>query len=166
MLVDVYRGVFYSQIPPPNRRPLGAHPFIAFPIRIGSNYGMSVAVTNGIRVEVESFYISERSDPDRDFWFFAYQVQIANEGPAPVRLVARHWVITDGNGGVKEVKGEGVVGSQPLLMPGESFAYQSACPLSTSVGSMHGSYQILGENGESFDATIAPFTLATPFSLN
>ena len=66
---------------------------------------MSIAVTDGIRVEVESFYISERSDPDRDFWFFAYQVQIANESKAPVRLVSRHWVITDGNGGVKEVRG-------------------------------------------------------------
>lgn len=127
---------------------------------------MSIAVTDGIRVEVESFYISERSDPDRDFWFFAYQVQIANESKAPVRLVSRHWVITDGNGGVKEVRGEGVVGSQPLLMPGESFAYQSACPLSTAVGSMHGSYEMVREDGESFEAKIAPFTLATPYSLN
>ena len=123
---------------------------------------MSIAVTDGIRVEVESFYISERSDPDRDFWFFAYQVQIANESKVPVRLVSRHWVITDGNGGVKEVRGEGVVGSQPLLMPGESFAYQSACPLSTAVGSMHGSYEMVREDGESFDAKNSPIYARDP----
>ncbi|MCA9542165.1 MAG: Co2+/Mg2+ efflux protein ApaG [Myxococcales bacterium] len=127
---------------------------------------MSEAVTRGVRVKVRSAYVPDRSDPDEDFYFFAYRVVIDNEGTVPVKLISRHWIITDGTGHAEEVKGPGVVGEQPLLAPGESYAYTSACPLPTPVGSMHGSYQMVSANGERFDARIAPFTLACPNAIN
>ncbi|MBP7147617.1 MAG: Co2+/Mg2+ efflux protein ApaG [Acidobacteria bacterium] len=126
----------------------------------------SEAITDGIRVEVNSFYVPERSDPPRDLYYFAYKVVISNEGGRPAQLVTRHWVITDGNGDVEHVRGPGVVGEQPRLEPGESFEYTSACPLSTSQGSMRGTYQMVRDDGEPFEAEIAPFTLALPHSLN
>jgi ApaG protein len=118
--------------------------------------------THGIRVEVRSSYVRERSDPDQGQWFFAYSVRISNEGQAPVQLLSRHWVITDADGKVSEVKGPGVVGEQPLLDPGESFEYTSACPLETPYGTMHGTYQMETDGGERFDAAIAPFLLGEP----
>ena len=125
----------------------------------------SEALTRGIRVQVRSFFVPERSAPDEQRWFFAYQITISNEGDETAQLVSRHWIITDGDGDVEEVQGAGVVGEQPVLGPGESFEYSSACPLTTPVGSMHGSYQMVTEGGERFDAEIAPFSLgeATAF---
>ena len=111
-------------------------------------------------------YVPTRSDPDQDAYFFAYRVRIENLGEEAVQLISRHWIITDGDGAVEEVRGEGVIGEQPHLNPGETYEYTSACPLSTCVGTMEGSYQMVSANGESFDAQIAPFTLAVPTALN
>ncbi|MGH3426267.1 MAG: Co2+/Mg2+ efflux protein ApaG, partial [Mycobacteriales bacterium] len=100
----------------------------------------SEATTHHIRVRVQSSYIPERSDPERSSWFFIYTVEITNQGSETAQLVSRHWIITDANGEIEEVKGPGVVGKQPLLEPGQSFEYTSACPLKTPFGSMHGTY--------------------------
>lgn len=127
---------------------------------------MSNVVTHGIRVQVESEYVGEQSDPARNYYFFVYHVTVTNEGTEPAKLVSRHWIITDGNGRVHEVKGQGVVGHQPLLQPGEHFKYTSACPLPTQIGSMTGTYQLIRPGGETFDAVIAPFTLADPLAFN
>ena len=123
---------------------------------------MSEACTRGIRVQVRSKYVEERSDPSRAEYFFAYHIRIDNEGERTVQVLSRHWLITDAEGRVEEVRGPGVVGEQPVLQPGESFEYTSACPLTTPFGSMEGSYQMRCADGESFDARIAPFTLAEP----
>jgi ApaG protein len=122
----------------------------------------SSAVTQGIRVTVTSTYVAERSTPERGRYFFAYSVVIANEGAAPAQLRTRHWIITDGAGKVEEVKGDGVVGKQPRLGPGERFQYTSGCELTTPVGTMHGTSQLRRDDGTWFDATIAPFSLAAP----
>jgi ApaG protein len=123
----------------------------------------SEAVTRGIRVEVRSQLVPERSDPESGQWLFAYKVRISNEGSAPVQLVSRHWVIIDGRGRVEEVRGPGVVGEQPLLRPGEAFEYTSSCPLRTAHGSMHGTYRMVQPGDHSgFDAEIAPFALGEP----
>ena len=127
---------------------------------------MSDCVTNGVRVRVESFYVPERSEPEHEAYFFAYRVRISNEGDEGVQLLSRHWVITDGDSHVQEVKGPGVVGEQPHLEPGQGFEYTSACPLRTLVGTMQGSYQMVTDGGERFDAEISPFTLAVPSALN
>jgi ApaG protein len=126
----------------------------------------SEAITRGIEVRVESRYVPEQSDPDRGGWLFAYTVRIANKGEETVQLISRHWIITDGNGKVQEVRGDGVVGQQPSLAPGESFEYTSACPLRTDFGTMHGTYQMLTEDGEYFDAEISAFSLSTPYAVN
>jgi len=126
----------------------------------------SEAVTRGIRIRVESRYLADRSSPEESDWFFAYTVNITNEGSIPAQLVSRHWIITDGDGEEREVRGPGVVGEQPLLEPGESFEYTSGCPLPTRVGSMRGSYRMVSEGGESFQATIAPFSLGEPNSIH
>jgi ApaG protein len=130
----------------------------------GKLAAMSVAVTQGIRVEVASAYVAERSSPELDEYFFAYTVRISNLGATTVQLLTRHWIITDGEGQVQEVRGPGVVGEQPVLGPGESFQYTSACPLGTPHGSMCGSYEMLREDGVRFDAAIAPFDLRMPQS--
>ena len=127
---------------------------------------MSSALTNGVKVDAESFFVPERSSSGRGVYFFAYRIQITNLAEVPVRLVSRHWIITDGNGRTEEIRGSGVVGSQPRLEPGDSFSYQSACPLPTVVGSMHGTYQMEYDDGRTFGVEIAPFTLAGPFALN
>lgn len=127
---------------------------------------MSDTTTRGIRVEVESFYVEERSDPKQDYYFFAYHVTISNVGAQSAQLISRTWIISDSDGNAETVQGPGVVGEQPLLQPGESFEYTSFCPLRTSMGSMHGTYTMQGEGGESFDAEIAPFTLAVPGVVN
>ena len=126
----------------------------------------SEAVTNSVRVEVESQYAAEHSQPFQNQWFFYYTVRITNESDETVQLLSRHWIITDANGGVQEVRGEGVVGAQPLLRPGEEFEYTSWCVIATASGSMRGSYQMVTPEGESFDAEIAPFHLGLPQSLN
>ena len=122
--------------------------------------------TRGIRVRVRSAYVPERSDPAAHHWFFIYNIQISNEGSETAQLVSRHWIITDANGEVQEVQGPGVVGEQPTLAPGDTFEYTSACPLPTPFGSMRGTYQMVTSDGESFDAVIAPFTLAEPQAVN
>lgn len=127
---------------------------------------MSNTVTQGIRVRVESEYVSQQSDPRRNYYFFIYHVELSNEGELPAQLVSRHWVITDGHGNVNEVRGPGVVGVQPLLRPGDTYRYTSACPLPTAIGSMRGSYQMRRPDGTAFDAQIGVFTLADPLSFN
>lgn len=126
----------------------------------------SESVTRNVRVRVESHYDPERSDTDRERWFFVYTIRIANEGPETVRLLSRHWIITDANGEIEEVRGPGVVGEQPTLEPDQSFEYSSGCPLGTSFGTMHGTYQMVTRNGEHFDVEIAPFALGLPYSIN
>jgi ApaG protein len=127
---------------------------------------LSEVITRGVAVSVRSFYVAERSDPSRDYYFFAYRVRIANVGDETVQLISRHWIITDSENHVEEVKGPGVVGEQPVLEPEQAFEYTSACPLKTPVGTMHGTYQMVLKSGEGFDAEIAPFTLAMPNALN
>jgi len=127
---------------------------------------MSTAVTQGIRVTVKSFYLAERSSPASNHYAFAYTVTISNEGARTAQLRTRHWIITDGDGKVQEVRGDGVVGAQPVLKPGQAFEYTSWVPLPTPHGSMRGSYQMVTEEGDEFDAQIAPFPLALPYSLN
>ena len=122
----------------------------------------SEALTQGIRVVVQSMYLPDQSSPEDEQYTFAYTVAIANEGSAPAQLRTRHWVITDAKGDVRDVKGDGVVGKQPLLQPGEAFEYTSGCVLATPVGTMEGTYQMFRDDGSQFDAVIAPFTLASP----
>jgi ApaG protein len=117
---------------------------------------------NRITVDVDTRYVEEQSDPDESRFVFAYTVTIRNRGAVAARLLGRHWFITDANGKVQEVRGEGVVGEQPHLMPGQGFRYTSGAVLETPVGSMHGSYRMLADNGVSFDAEIPAFTLAIP----
>ena len=127
---------------------------------------MSNAITNGIRVSVSSNYIPAQSAPKAHRYVFAYTVRIANEGTEAAQLKSRHWIITDGNGKVEHVRGPGVVGEQPMLRPGEHFEYTSGCVLETPRGSMEGTYQMVRADGTEFDATIAPFALMLPYSLN
>ncbi len=127
---------------------------------------ISSATTQGIRVTVTSTYVAEQSAPASKRYVFAYTVKILNEGSLAAELRTRHWVITDANGKVEEVRGPGVVGQQPYLKPGEEFEYTSGCVLQTSRGEMRGSYQMYRPDGSGFDAAIAPFALALPYSLN
>ncbi len=125
---------------------------------------MSTAVTQGIQVEVQSAFRPERSEPGR--FLFTYTVRISNRGERAAQLVSRHWIITDATGQRQEVVGDGVVGQQPLLSPGEHFEYTSFCVLETPHGSMRGTYRMQREDGASFDAEIAPFPLVVPGALN
>ena len=115
-----------------------------------------------IRVDVETSYLDEQSDPRHGRYVFAYTITVRNEGQVPARLMTRHWVITDANGKVEEVRGDGVVGEQPYLKPGQGFRYSSGAVIETPVGTMQGSYQMLGDDGAQFDAPIEPFRLAMP----
>ena len=126
----------------------------------------SEAVTSGVRVAVRARYIPERSNPGDGEWFFAYTIRITNESERTVQLLSRHWVINDADGKVEEVRGPGVVGQQPVLSPGESFEYTSACPLPTSFGVMQGTYQMVTPSGDHFDIAIAPFSLHEPYAIN
>jgi ApaG protein len=126
----------------------------------------SDTTTRGIRIEVTSNYLPERSAPRESQYLFAYHVRVSNVGVETAQLVSREWIITTAEGDVERVKGPGVVGEQPVLPPGAAFEYTSYCPLKTAVGSMHGSYQMVTADEERFDAQIAPFTLAIPNSLN
>jgi ApaG protein len=127
---------------------------------------VSTALTQGIRVTVKSVYVPEQSAPLAHRYVFAYTVRILNEGTESAQLRTRHWIITDGAGRVEEVKGPGVVGHQPNLKPGEHFEYTSGCVLKTPRGEMRGTYQMHRPDGTQFDATIAPFALALPHTLN
>lgn len=127
---------------------------------------MSDHTTDGIRVQVQSAFVAERSEPSQGRYFFAYRVRIANVGGETAQLISRKWVITDANGDVEVVEGPGVVGEQPVLEPGEAFEYTSFCPLTTAFGTMHGHYNMVRPDGSAFRATIAPFRLAAPSALN
>lgn len=118
--------------------------------------------TFDIGIDVAANYVDDQSEPDSDRYVFAYTITIANNGELPARLISRHWVITDANGKVQEVTGDGVVGEQPHLNPGEVFRYSSGAILETPVGAMQGLYRMEADNGVNFDAPIAPFTLAVP----
>ena len=122
----------------------------------------SEAVTNGVRVEVESKYHPERSAPFQQHFFFSYTIRVTNLGERRVKLISRHWIITDETGGVEHVKGDGVVGEQPELGPGEAFQYTSFATIKTPNGTMRGTYQMKPGNGEQFDVEIAPFALKEP----
>jgi ApaG protein len=126
----------------------------------------SEAVTRAVRVHVQSQFDPDRSEPSRRQWFFLYTIRITNEGSETVQLLTRHWIITDGDGKVEEVRGPGVVGKQPILKPGESFEYTSGCPLTTAFGVMEGTYQMVTQGGDRFDAKIAPFTLSEPYTVH
>lgn len=117
---------------------------------------------HNILVDVDTDFIDAQSEPDRDRYVFSYTITISNEGPEPARLLTRHWLITDANGKVQEVRGDGVVGEQPHIEPGEQFRYSSGAVLNTPVGAMQGSYQMVADSGARFDAPIEPFTLAVP----
>jgi ApaG protein len=117
---------------------------------------------NKISVEVETSYVDEQSDPNERRYVFSYTITIRNEGAVPARLLTRHWIITDANGKVQEVRGDGVVGEQPHLKPGQGFRYSSGAVLETPVGAMQGSYEMIDDEGQRFDAPIRPFRLAMP----
>jgi ApaG protein len=119
-------------------------------------------VRHRIRIEVETAYLDEQSDPKERRYVFSYTITIRNEGAVSARLMTRHWVITDANGKVQEVRGDGVVGEQPHLKPGQGFRYSSGAVLETPVGAMQGSYQMVTDDGLRFDAPIAAFRLAMP----
>ena len=121
---------------------------------------------HNIQVSVETEFLADQSDPDSQRWVFAYHITIRNEGTVSARLLPRHWVITDGEDRVQEVHGEGVIGEQPHIAPGQTFSYTSGAILETEVGSMRGSYQMIGEDGTHFDAEIPMFTLAVPHALH
>jgi ApaG protein len=127
---------------------------------------VSVALTQGIRVTVRSQYLPDQSSPAERRYVFSYTVKLENEGKTSAKLDTRHWIITDGTGKIEEVRGPGVVGKHPVLEPGGVFEYTSGCILRTAHGSMHGTYQMVREDGSRFDATIAPFSLTLPHSLN
>lgn len=125
-----------------------------------------MAATDKIRVEVQTKYLREHSDPQKRRFAFGYHVVIFNQTYQAVRLLSRHWVITDANGRTHEVSGQGVVGEQPLIQPSRAFSYQSGTLLLTPVGTMQGSYKMIGDDGVYFDATIHPFRLAMPELVN
>jgi ApaG protein len=127
---------------------------------------VSSALTRGILVTVRSQYIPEKSSAASRQYAFAYTVNITNQGTVTTQLKSRHWIITDANGAVQEVRGEGVVGAQPVLRPGEEFEYTSWCVIATPMGSMRGSYQMITNDGDRFDAEVAAFPLNRPQLLN
>lgn len=123
---------------------------------------MSTTAKHHIEIGVETTYMADQSDPGNDRYVFAYTITISNQGTLPARLLDRHWLITDANGEVREVRGEGVVGEHPYLRPGEQFQYTSGAVLQTPLGSMHGEYGMIDDEGQRFRAPIAPFGLSMP----
>ena len=121
-----------------------------------------MSASHKIRIDVETSYLREQSDPQEQRYVFSYTITIHNDGGSPATLLTRHWTITDANGIVKEVRGEGVVGEQPRLEPGQGFRYSSGAVLETPVGTMQGSYQMVDGEGRRFDAPIPLFRLAMP----
>lgn len=119
-----------------------------------------------IQINAKVTYIASESNPESNYYFFAYKIKIQNQGSRPAQLMSRHWIITDDSGHVEEVRGAGVVGAQPRILPGQYFEYESACPLSTTSGSMKGSYQMLLEDGQTFDIQIPEFYLIAPSALH
>ncbi len=127
---------------------------------------MSEDLRYQIDVNIVTRYLPEQSQPEQNRFAFAYAVTIHNAGELPDKLLTRHWIITDGNGQVQEVRGAGVIGEQPLIAPGESHRYSSGTLMATKVGTMQGSYQMVADDGQRFDAPIAPFRLAVPGALH
>ncbi len=123
-------------------------------------------IDNHIGISAQTQFLREHSDPSQQRYAFGYTITIINHGTQSARLLTRHWIITDANGHVQEVHGEGVVGEQPLIQPGQSYRYSSGAILSTPVGSMHGTYTMVSNSGNYFDAIIAPFSLAMPELVN
>jgi ApaG protein len=119
-----------------------------------------------ISVHVQPAYIAAQSDPGNSHYVFSYTVTIKNNGNVPARLLTRHWIITDGDGEIQEVRGEGVIGEKPYLKPGENFRYTSGTMMKTPVGTMHGSYQMIADDGVNFDAEIPSFSLSVPGMLH
>ena len=111
-------------------------------------------------------FLADQSDPDKNHYVFAYTITVTNTGSVAAQLVSRHWIITDAENRVQEVKGQGVVGKQPVLKPGESFEYTSGTSIPTAVGTMRGSYRMVAEDGLAFDVPITPFTLSIPRTLH
>ena len=124
------------------------------------------SVRHRISVDVETTYLDDQSEPREQRYVFAYTITIRNEGEVPAKLLTRHWIITDANGRVQEVRGDGVVGEQPYLKPGQGFRYSSGAVLETPVGTMQGSYQMIADDGAQFDAPIPAFRLAMPGMLH
>jgi len=131
-----------------------------------ANMTMNTENEHNITVEVVTDYIEGQSEPDNERYVFSYTITIRNEGGEAAQLLSRHWLITDANGNVQEVKGEGVVGEQPHLKPGEGFQYTSGAMITTPVGSMQGTYQMVTDQGDEFDTEIPAFTLAIPRTLH
>ena len=127
---------------------------------------VSEAITHHVRVEVLARFSPENSQPQNSQWVFQYTVRITNQGAETVQLLSRHWIITAALDQVREVRGPGVIGEQPVLAPGQSFQYSSWCPLTTPTGTMHGTYQMVRPGGEQFDIEIAPFALAAPYTVH
>ncbi len=126
----------------------------------------SEAITGGLRVQVEARYSAEHSEPSANHWFFLYTIRISNESGETCQLISRHWIIRDATGRLEEVQGDGVIGEQPVLEPGDSFEYTSGCPLPTPFGSMEGTYQMVTDGGNHFDAEIARFELREPGAIH
>lgn len=127
---------------------------------------MQKVQTTSFEVTASVQWIEGESRPELNFHFFGYRIRITNKGTQMAQLVSRHWIITDSTGHVEEIRGAGVVGQQPKIQPGQSFEYESACPLNASSGSMKGSYQMVGANGESFEIEIPEFFLIAPTALH
>jgi ApaG protein len=127
---------------------------------------MNKASPYNIAVKVETQYIEAESRPEDDFYVFAYHITITNKGEISAKLLTRHWIITDSNGSKQEVKGDGVIGKQPLLKPNETFRYTSGTMMETPIGTMEGSYQMLADDGKHFNADIPVFLLALPNMLH
>jgi ApaG protein len=123
-------------------------------------------VRHKITIEVETNYLDDQSEPREQRYVFAYTITIRNEGEVPAKLLTRHWIITDANGRVQEMRGDGVVGEQPYLKPGQGFRYSSGAVLETPVGTMQGSYQMVADDGAKFEAPIPAFRLAMPGMLH
>ena len=119
-----------------------------------------------ITVATKSTYLADQSDPGRNQYVFGYTIKLTNTGDVSAQLISRHWYITDGDHRVQEVKGLGVIGQQPVIKPGESYEYSSGVSIPTPVGTMRGTYQMVGEDGTTFEAPIAPFTLSVPRTLH
>jgi ApaG protein len=134
--------------------------------RSNDNPVMSESSAYAIAVQVRTAFIPEQSSPETDQYVFAYTITITNTGSVAATLLRRHWIITDGNNNVREVRGEGVVGEQPHLAPGQSFRYTSGAVLETPVGCMQGSYSMLADDGVEFEAPIPAFNLSTPHVVN
>jgi ApaG protein len=132
----------------------------------GRQHAMTESKHYEIEVVAKPAFLADQSDPAKNQFVFAYTIKITNTGNVTAQLISRHWLITDGEHRVQEVKGLGVVGQQPVLKPGESFEYTSGASLPTAVGTMRGSYQMVADDGHKFDADIPPFTLSVPRTLH